>query len=38
MISHLRDIAETTAETIGFIAFMAVIMWGVVIWDWMVAQ
>lgn len=38
MIRALKDIAETTAETIGFIAFMAVIMGCIVIWDWAVGQ
>lgn len=38
MIRTVADIAATSLEALGFIAFMAVIMGGFVVLDWAVQQ
>jgi hypothetical protein len=38
MIRSLSSLAKTSAETVGFIAFMGMIMWVFVFLDFMVSQ
>jgi hypothetical protein len=38
MIRNLSSLAKTSAETVGFIAFMGMICWGFQIFDFWQAQ
>ena len=38
MIRSLASLAKTSAETVGFLAFMGMIMWGALFLDFLGAQ